>query len=108
VSIFSRVSNIEQHPACPECQSTDMTRIFSSFAMHRSLESIYEENSDPRSPDYYNDPRNIGRSLEKRFQDMNMEMPPEIRQNIDSAREGVLPESLKDLDSGSSADTAYH
>ena len=85
-----------------------MKRIFSSFAMHRSLQSLYEENSDPRSQDYYNDPRNIGRSLEKRFQDMNMEMPSEIRQSIDSAREGVLPESLKDLDSGSSADTAYH
>ena len=103
-----RMSNMEQPPACPECHDTDMTRIFSNFAMHRSLQSIYEENTDPRAPGYYKDPRNIGRGLEKRFRDMNMEIPPEIRQSIDSAREGVLPESLKDLDSGPSADTAYH
>lgn len=103
-----RMSSIEQHPACPECQGTDMIRIFSSFAMHRSVQSLYEDNSDPRSTDYYKDPRNIGRQLEDRFKKMNMEVPSEIQQSINSAREGVLPESLKDLDSGSSSDTTYH
>lgn len=103
-----RISSADQCPACPECHSADMTRIFSSFAMHRSVQSLYENNSDPRSPDYYKDPRNIGRQLEDRFKKMNMDVPSEIRQSIDSAREGVLPESLKDLDSGSSPDTAYH
>lgn len=108
VSVFMRISGIEQHPACPECKATDMTRIFSSFAMHRSLQSLYESNSDPRSPDYYKDPRNIGRQLEKRFKEMNMEVPAEIQQSINSAREGVLPEALKDLNSGTPSDTAYH
>ena len=103
-----RMSKIEQHPACPECHGTDMTRIFSSFAMHRSVQSIYEDNSNPGSPDYYKDPRNIGRQLEDRFKKMNLDVPSEIQQSIDSAREGVLPESLKDLDSGSSSDAAYH
>lgn len=102
-----RMANMEQHPACPECNSTDMTRIISSFAMHRSIQSIYEDNSNPRSADYYKDPRNIGRSLEKRFKDMNMEVPPDVKKNIESAREGVLPETLKDLHSASS-DAAYH
>jgi len=102
-----RMTNLEPHPACPLCQGMDMTRIFSSFAMHRSIQSVHEEYSNPGSPDYYRDPRNIGRQLENRFKGMNMEVPPEIRQSIDSAREGVLPESLKDLDSASS-DAAYH
>jgi len=38
--------------------------------------------------DYYKDPRNIGRWTEKRFQDMGMEMPNEIQQQIQAAREG--------------------
>jgi putative FmdB family regulatory protein len=107
VSVFMRMVNLQGQPACPECQGTDMTRVFSSFAMHRSIQSIHEDNSNPGSGDYYKDPRNIGRQLEDRFKGMNMEVPPEIRQSIDSAREGVLPESLKDLDSASS-DAAYH
>jgi len=78
--------------------------------MHKSLSTIYEESGEPgpsQSSDYYKDPRNIGRHVEKKFKDMNIEMPSEIQQSINAAREGVLPDSLKDLNSASS-DTAYH
>jgi hypothetical protein len=50
--------------------------------------------------DYYKDPRNIGRWAEKRFNEMSIEMPPQLREEIQAAREGELPESLKDLKSG--------
>ncbi len=46
------------------------------------------------SPDFYRDPRNIGRWTEKRFGDLGMAVPPEIRQEIDAARDGQLPDSL--------------
>ncbi len=59
------------------------------------------------SSDYYKDPRNIGRWTEKKFQDMGMEMPSEIQQQIQAAREGELPESLKELQSAS-PDATYH
>lgn len=59
------------------------------------------------SLDYYKDPRNIGRWAEKRFKDMGIEMPDEIRQKIQAAREGELPEPLKDFQSAS-PDAAYH
>jgi len=59
------------------------------------------------STDYYKDPRNIGRSVEKRFQDMGMEMPAEIQQKIQASREGELPEPLKELQNAS-PDTSYH
>jgi hypothetical protein len=59
------------------------------------------------SPDYYKDPRNIGRWVEKKFQDMNMELPSEIQQKIQAAREGELPEPVKDLQSAS-PDASYH
>ena len=58
------------------------------------------------SQDYYKDPRNIGRWTEKRFKDLGMEMPGEIQQKIQAAREGELPESVKDLQSAS-PDAAY-
>jgi hypothetical protein len=51
-------------------------------------------------PDYYKDPRNIGRWAEKRFDEMGVEMPPQLHEEIQAAREGTLPESLQDLKSG--------
>ena len=56
--------------------------------------------------DYYKDPRNIGRWVEKKFQDMGQELPSQIQERIQAAREGVLPEPLKDLE-GASPTAAY-
>jgi putative FmdB family regulatory protein len=111
VSIFLKISDATSNPACPSCGKSGLTRVISSFAIHKSVGTIHEESGDPgpfQSRDYYRDPRNIGRHLEKKFKDMNIEMPSEIQQSISEAREGALPESLKDLDSGASSDSAYH
>lgn len=92
------------YPVCSECQSTDMTRIIGGFAYHRSMQTIHEESGAPsshNSPDYYKDPRNIGRWAEKKFSDMGMEMPGSLQEKIQAAREGELPESMKDLKSAS-------
>ena len=48
------------------------------------------------SPDYYKDPRNIGRSTEKKFKELGMDMPDSINKQIQAAREGELPDSIKD------------
>lgn len=87
-----------------------MVRTVSTFALHKSINTIHEESGKPTmfpGPDYYKDPRNIGRWTEKKFQDMGMEMPAEIQQKIQAAREGELPESLKELKSAS-PDASYH
>lgn len=96
-------------PRCSHCGSAELRRLLSTFAYHRSLNSIHEESGEPSrpGPDYYKDPRNIGRWVEKKFKDMGMELPSHLKQKIEAAREGVLPDSLKDLQSASS-DTAYH
>ena len=110
VTVFLRTSSAQAKPLCPECGSGGLTRIISSFAIHKSISTIYEESGTPGgavSPDYYKDPRNIGRRLEKQLRDSNIEMPPEIGRSIAEAREGNLPGSLKDLDSAS-ADSAYN
>ena len=89
---------------CSFCGSTDLFRVISSFAYHKSLKTVWEESGEMTSnpsPDYYKDPRNIGRWVEKKFRDMGQELPSQIQEKIKSAREGVLPEPLKDLESAS-------
>jgi len=61
----------------------------------------------PPSDDYYQRPENIGRWTEKKFNEMGQELPPQIKEQIQAAREGELPEPLKDL-KGASPTAAYH
>ena len=87
-------------PKCSICGSTNVSRLISTFAHHKSLKTIHEESGEPSmysNPDYYKDPRNIGRGVEKRFKEMGMEMPSEVQRKIQAAREGELPEAVKDL-----------
>lgn len=110
VALFFRTSAADNSTVCPHCGDSSLTRIFSGFAIHRSTASIHEGSGSPLGPvsqDYYKDPRNIGRNLEERLKGMGMDMPAEIKQNIEEARQGKLPDSLKELESASS-DSAYH
>jgi putative FmdB family regulatory protein len=87
---------------CSFCGNANLSRVISGFAYHKSLKTVWEESGEPTMhPDdsYYRDPRNIGRRVEKKFQDMGQEMPAQIQEEIRAAREGVLPEPLKDLES---------
>lgn len=91
-------------PKCSFCSNPSLSRVISGFAYHKSLSTVWEDSGEPSmhpSPDYYRDPRNIGRWVERKFQDMGEEVPPQIQEQIQAAREGVLPEPLKDLDNAS-------
>ena len=71
----------------------------STFSHHKSVKNIHEESGQPgltSRPEFYEDPRNIGRWTEKKFQDMGMDVPSEVRESIDAARDGVLPDSLQE------------
>ena len=86
-------------PKCATCGSNDLVRIITSFAHHKSTKTIWEESGEPRrtpGPDYYKDPRNIGRWTEKRFKELGMDMPDQIQEQIQAARDGELPESMKE------------
>ncbi len=97
-SVLTRAVKEPNEPLCPRCGAS-MVRCLSAFAYHRSEATRLENTGDPDrpGPDYYRDPRNIGRWAEKRFEEMGVEMPGEIQDKIAAARDGVLPESLKDL-----------
>jgi putative FmdB family regulatory protein len=103
-SFLVRDSSVPFVPKCSSCGNTNLSRLISGFAYHKSLKTEWEESGEPTmhpSDDYYKDPRNIGRWVEKKFQDMGQELPSQIREKIQAAREGELPEPLKDLQSAS-------
>jgi len=83
---------------CSACGGSDLVRVISTFAYHKSMQTVWEESGEPKDfpgPDYYKDPRNIGRRVEKRFGEMGLEVPPQVKEKIQAAREGELPDSLK-------------
>ncbi|MDP6494478.1 MAG: hypothetical protein QGI09_03450 [Dehalococcoidia bacterium] len=109
-TFFTRSVSQRYDAMCSSCGSTDLVRLVGGFAYHKSMQTIHEESGDPTTfsgPDYYKDPRNIGRWAEKRFNDMGMEMPSQVENMISAARDGELPESMKDLKSAS-PDASYH
>ena len=74
-------------------------RVVSRFAYHKSMQAVWEESGEPKrssGPDFFKDPRNVGRWTEKKFKEMGLDMPDSIKEEIQAAREGELPKSLKD------------
>ena len=99
-SVFARTVSSKVEPTCSHCGGSNMERALSQFAYHRTEQQIMEQYGVPdpsAGPDSYKDPRQIGRWVEKRFDDMGMELPDEARKMIDAARAGEFPEPVKDL-----------
>ena len=104
MAFLIRDTSAPSAPECSSCGNANLSRVISGFAYHKSLKTVWEESGEPTmhpSDDYYRDPRNIGRWVEKKFQNMGQEIPSQIQEKIQAAREGVLPEPLKDLGSAS-------
>ena len=98
-SFFTRSISTPLQPVCSHCQSTHMQRTISPVAYHKSLKTIHEESGRPPGPgvpslDYYKDPRNVGRNVEESFRKYGVDMPQSVRDTIDAARDGQLPEGL--------------
>lgn len=99
-SVFARTVSSTVDPVCGSCGSKRIERAPSKFAYHRSEQQILEQYGEPQpgaGPDAYKDPRQIGRWVEKRFDEMGMELPAEARTMIDAARQGEFPDPVKDL-----------
>jgi len=96
-SSFVRDPAKETPPACAQCGGRT-ARALSRFAYHKSEGRVLEEHGAmPRRTEDYKDPRQIGRWVEKKFDDYGMDLPDEARTMIDAAREGELPDAVKDL-----------
>lgn len=96
-SAFVRSPSNEKVPACQHCGGKT-ARAFSKFAVGKGASQVREEfGSAPRSAEDYRDPRQIGRWVEDKFDQYGMDVPEEARQMIDAARDGELPDAVKDL-----------
>ena len=95
-SFFIRSINAALDPSCDHCQSKDMQRRMSSFITGKNTQSVHGQypTSGTPSPDYYRDPRNIGRHVEDSFKHYGMDVPQSVRNTIDAAREGDLPKGV--------------
>jgi hypothetical protein len=74
-----------------------MQRLMSKVARLKTESDVLDEYGDGRGPEGIRDPRQIGRWVEKRFEEYGMEVPAETREAISRAREGDLPDAVKDV-----------
>ena len=107
-TFFVRKVSDALSPTCPACGSISLERCISSFAVHKTASAVWEESGEPtmfpKNPDYYKDPRNIGRWTEKRLKQLGVDMDGEeyrdtfrgVKDTIAAAREGELPKTLKE------------
>lgn len=98
---FTRKIDTEVRPPCEHCGSANTARMMSRFGRRYTQQDILERYGDPAEgdlgPDGYRDPRQIGRWVEKKFEEYGMDLPEGARELIDAAREGEFPEPVKDL-----------
>ena len=96
-SFFVRSIGVDLEPACQHCQSNEMQRRMSSFALGKTVASVHQTSPSGQSAagmDYYRDPRNIGRNVEESFSHHGVELPQSVRETIDAARDGQVPKGI--------------
>ena len=97
-SVFQRSVGAAADARCKACGSKQLERAMSAFAYRRSESSLMADlGSEPQRLEDYKDPRQIGRWTERKFKEMGVDVPKEAREMIDAAREGELPDPVKDL-----------
>ena len=96
-SIFVRSTSAAIDERCEHCDSTDVSRLIPRVARLKTGQDVIDEHGDGSGPEGIRDPRQIGRAVEKRFEDFGVDMPQETRQQIDRAREGVLPAGFDEI-----------
>jgi hypothetical protein len=85
-------SRRRERPACPECGSSRMKRVMSSFAVVESESSRLAsfDASKPRDESFYRDSRNVGLSAKKRLKEMGVDLGSKFDATVEKARSGKL------------------
>lgn len=94
-SVFVRSVSATVEPECEHCGSSKLSRLISKVGRVKSAQDVIDERGD--GSDGISDPRQIGRWVERRFEEYGIDVPPETREAIDRAREGELPAPIDDL-----------
>jgi putative FmdB family regulatory protein len=96
-SVFVRSARSQATSSCEHCGSERLQRLISRTARVKSASDVIEERGIPGAGGSYEDPRQIGAWVEKRFEEYGVDIPEETREMIDAARDGELPDSVSDL-----------
>jgi putative FmdB family regulatory protein len=81
-----------ERPECPDCGSSRMKRVMSSFAVVESESSRLAsfDASKPRDESYYRDSRNVGLWAKKRAKEMGVDLGSKFEATVEKARSGKL------------------
>jgi putative FmdB family regulatory protein len=96
-SVFVRSADLSLQAACEHCGSAATHRVMSKVARLKTERDVLDEHGDGTGPEGVQDPRQIGRWVEQRFHEYGMDVPAETRDAIARAREGDLPDAVKDV-----------
>ncbi|MDA1010709.1 MAG: zinc ribbon domain-containing protein [Chloroflexi bacterium] len=96
-SVFVRSLRAEVQPSCDHCGGTELRRIMSRVQRTRTRQDVVDAYGTPGPGEAYRDPRQIGSWVEDRFREYGVDLPDDARDMIDRAREGDLPDEVRDL-----------
>ena len=85
--VFHRSFNTIKTVSCIECESDSVDKKISKVTF--KLES-----GGTRNNSYYSDASNIGKKVEDTFFSHGVDMPTSVRDSIDNARKGKMPNGL--------------
>ena len=90
-------------PNCPHCDSSDMRRLVSRFAVMKSEEARLESLSDPSmfAGVDENDPRSVAQWARKLGSQLGDDLPADYDEMVDQIESGEMPDDL----AGGPADT---
>jgi putative FmdB family regulatory protein len=84
----------EEGLQCGNCQSSDLQRVLSRFALHKTEAQRVNE-FDPRATredSFYKDDRNVGLWAKKRMKQLGVDLGASFGETVEKARSGKLPE----------------
>lgn len=97
VSIFFRSFSAVGDARCPNCDSSDLTRLVSKVAALKSEDARLEALSDPSNFGDVdeNDPKSMARFMRKMGGEMGEDMGPEFGEMVDRLESGESPEEIE-------------
>jgi putative FmdB family regulatory protein len=77
---------------CIFCKSKNVTRLLSSFCVHKTEESRLAnfDTYKPRGDEFYKDSRNIGLWAKKRMRELGADIGPKLDEIVEKGRTGKI------------------
>ena len=97
VSVFFRSFSAVEQAHCPNCGSTDLTRLVSRVSTPKSEDARLESMSDPSNFGDVdeNDPKSVARFMRKMGGEMGEDMGPEFDEMVGRLEAGENPEDIE-------------